>query len=139
MLLALTAAACARARFVGAGDGIALDRRTGLEWTSRDHEQPLNWDDADRYCRELSLGGRPGWRLPELAELQALYDPALDEACGSKRCRLDPAIHLSGPYVWTVTARGAGTRFYYDFGYGNGFSPGVVPTLVRQTICVRTS
>ena len=122
---------------VASGDGVTLDQRTGLEWTSRDHDQPLNWDDAERHCRELAVGDRRGWRLPELSELEGIYDARIDTPCGDRNCHLDPAIRLGGPYVWTVTTRGEGTRFYYDFGYGNGFSPGVSPALVRRTICVR--
>jgi len=52
-------------RFVSVADGIVLDARAHLEWTSRDHVQPLPWGDADRFCRESSRGGRTGWRLPE--------------------------------------------------------------------------
>ena len=49
-------------RFVPLADGVVLDARTHLEWTSRDHVQPLPWGDADRFCRESSRGWRTGWR-----------------------------------------------------------------------------
>jgi hypothetical protein len=143
-LLVTTFAACSRdaatsQRLVVVDDRIAVDRNTGLEWTSHDHEQPLNWVQADRYCRELSSSQRPDWRLPEIAELQDLYDPRFDEPCGDRRCHLDPAIHMEGPYVWSATSRGPGDRFYFDFSAGNSFSPGITPTLVRRTICVRAA
>jgi hypothetical protein len=120
-------------------DGVVLDRRTRLEWTSRDHERSLPWDEAERYCRELSIGARREWRLPEVGELEALYDVRFDEPCGDRRCHLDPALRLGGPYVWSVTTRGPGTRFYFDFSYGNSLSPGVRPDLVRRVLCVRRS
>ena len=50
---------------------------------------------------------------------------------------LDPAIRLGGPYVWSATSRGAGTRFYFDATYGTSFSPGITPKLVRRVVCVR--
>ena len=140
-VLAMTAAttACRRAPlgFVPAAEGVVLDQRTGLEWTSRDHDQSLSWDDADRHCRELAIGERRGWRLPELIELEGIYDARIDASCGDRQCRLDPVIRLGGPYVWTVTTRGPGTRFYFDFSYGTSFSPGTPPTLVRRVLCVR--
>src|SRR5262249_56850580 len=75
-------------RFVPVADGLVLDARTHLEWTSRDHAQSLAWGDADRLCRGSSRDGRTGWRLPEIGELQALYDARFDEACGDRRCHL---------------------------------------------------
>ena len=137
----LTTTACSRAPlgFVPAAEGVVLDQRTGLEWTSRDSEQALNWDDADRHCHALAIGERRGWRLPELAELEAIYDARIDAPCGNRQCHLDSVIRLGGPYVWTVTTRGPGTRFYFDFSYGTSFSPGPSPTLVRRTICVRAA
>jgi hypothetical protein len=138
VLLAMIAG-CARddRRIVDVGGGVALDRRTGLEWTSRDLEQALSWEDADRQCRARASEDGRQWRLPELAELEALYDPLVDAPCGERRCHLDPAIRLGGPYVWTLSARGPGTRFYFDFAYGNSFSPGTGPLLVRRVLCVR--
>lgn len=126
-------------RLVAVRAGVALDPRTGLEWTDRDHERPLAWDDADRYCRGLALGERRGWRLPEIGELEALYDPRFDEPCGDRTCHLDPAIRLTGPYVWSATTRGPNTRFYFDCSYGTSFSPGIGPTLVRRVLCVRAA
>lgn len=123
-------------RFVPVADGLVLDPRTHLEWTSRDHAQSLPWDDADRLCRGSSRGGRTGWRLPEIGEVQALYDKRFDELCGDGRCHLDPAVRLDGPYVWSASARGAGTRFYFDFGFGTSLSPTIAPTLVRRVLCV---
>jgi len=116
---------------------VAFDRETGLEWTRNDDERSLAWDDADRYCRTLAIGGRHDWRLPELSELQQLYDPHFTEPCGDRICHLDPAVRMRGPYVWTATARGEGTRFYFDASYGTSFSPGVTPRLVRRVLCVR--
>ena len=137
-LLATTACSRAPLGFVPAAEGVVLDQRTGLEWTSHDHQQSLNWDDADRHCHELGVGERRGWRLPELAELEGIYDARIDAPCGDRQCHLDPVIRLGGPYVWTVSMRGPGTRFYFDFSYGTSFSPGTAPTLVRRVLCVRS-
>ena len=138
-LLLAIATSCARGGrgLVAVDDDVVRDARTGLEWTRHDHDRPLAWDDADRHCRELALGTRRDWRLPELAELEALYDPHQQAPCGDRTCHLDPAIRLGGPYIWTASQRGPGTRFYFDAGYGTSFSPGTPPTLVRRVLCVR--
>jgi len=125
------------ARFVPVVDGVVRDRTTGLQWTSRDHERALAWNDADRHCRELALGGAQGWRLPEIDELSALYDAKIDAPCGSRTCHLDAAISLGDPYAWSATAPAEGARYYFDFAFGNRFSPGIPPTLVRRVLCVR--
>jgi hypothetical protein len=125
-------------RFTALDAAVVRDARTGLEWTRRDHAEPLHWTAADQHCRALVAGERRGWRLPEVQELEALYDPGIATPCGGRSpCHLDPAIRLASPYVWSGTARGEGARFYFDFAYGNAFSPGIGPTLVRQVLCVR--
>ena len=124
-------------RFVAVSAGVVFDRSTGLEWTARDHDDALDWEHADRYCRTLRLGRRARWRLPEIEEIEALYDRRVESRCGERPCHLDPAISLRGPYVWTATSRGEGTRFYFEFTFGNSFSPGTPPTLVRRVLCAR--
>lgn len=48
----------------------------GLQWMPNfigpwlDHE--ANWSTADSYCRNTEINGATGWRLPTVAELQAL-------------------------------------------------------------------
>lgn len=138
LALTLTASACRPTeRFVAADADVVRDTTTELDWTRRDHDEALPWDAADRWCRDLALGGRDDWRLPDIGELQTLYDASRDEPCGDRRCRIDPVIRMRGPYVWSATARGVGTRFYFDMGYANALSPTVTPELVRRVLCVR--
>src|SRR5271154_6553093 len=51
------------------------DNRTGLTWTPWDNGYNVTLAEAIRYCRELKFDGHQDWRLPEIAELEALYDP----------------------------------------------------------------
>ena len=115
------------------GVGAIGTRRLG-----HDHDQSLAWEEADHHCRGLSLNERRDWRLPEIGELEALYNQRFDEPCGDRTCHLDPALRLAGPYVWSTSMRGPGTRFYSDFSFASSFSPGIGPTLVRRVLCVRT-
>jgi hypothetical protein len=125
-------------RFVAVEGDVVSDSATGLEWTGRDEDQALPWDRAERHCRELVLEGRNDWRLPEITELQGIYDKRLAEPCGDRTCRLDPRIHIRSPYVWSGTERFPGTRFYLDFSLGTSLSPWISPKLVRRVLCVRT-
>lgn len=124
-------------RLVAVGDGVVFDPETSLAWTNRDHHESLDWEAADRHCRELSLGQRSDWRLPEIGEMRGLFDRRFDEPCGESTCHLDPAIRLSGPYVWSGTARGPEARFYFDFTFATSLSPHIGPVLVRRVLCVR--
>ncbi len=49
------------------------DTATGLMWTKKDQGN-LNWKQATAYCQNLQLGGHSDWRLPEIEELQGIYD-----------------------------------------------------------------
>jgi len=135
-LLACLAACAPADRLRAIDDDVARDPRTRLEWTRRDADS-LPFEEAERHCRELALGERRGWRLPEIDEVAALYAPQFTGPCGDRTCHYDPAIRLGGPYLWSATAREAGTRFYFDASAGNRFSPTVTPRLVRRVLCVR--
>lgn len=57
------------------GQGV-LDRETGLIWAQSPDSTLRTWQAAMDYCTTLSLGGRLGWRLPTIAELESLVDPS---------------------------------------------------------------
>ena len=63
-------------------------------------------------------------------------EPAV-EWRGPTTCHLEPTIQLRGPYVWSATARGEATRFYFDFTFAGSLSPRLGPMLVRRVLCVR--
>jgi hypothetical protein len=123
-------------RFVEPSDGIVRDAHTGLEWTSHDNARDVTWPQADRYCGNLTLGDRFDWRLPEIGELEGLYDERLEQPCGTRTCHLDPAVRLTNPYLWSATQRNS-RRFYFDFRFGASLAPLSKPGLVRRALCVR--
>ena len=53
-----------------------LVRETGLVWERQPSNAPHTWTFADSQCRDAVIGGRRGWRLPRLEELQSLMDPS---------------------------------------------------------------
>lgn len=124
-------------RFVVLSEATVRDTTTDLVWTAHDHEQDFAWPEAERHCSALRVNEQSGWRLPEIDELSAIYDETHSSACGERACRLDPAITLTDPYVWSGTERGAGRRFYIDFKFGTRLAPLIRPRLVRRVLCVR--
>lgn len=114
------------------------DARTGLLWTTRDAGVELAWPTAEQYCRERAGGGgEPAWRLPSSEELLALYDATVEQPCGGMVCRIDAAIDLTGPWVWSSTARGDKRRVYVDFQHGSQLAPRLRPGLKRRALCTR--
>ena len=79
-----------------------LDRETGLVWerTPINSSTPPQWGQARVDCAQRTVGGRKGWRLPSVHELQSLLDP-FDGA--------PPAIPDGHPFsfipavVWSAT------------------------------------
>ena len=53
-------------------DGVITDFITGLEWMAGPDDD-TTWDAAKAWCSNLSVAGG-GWRMPNRAELKALYD-----------------------------------------------------------------
>jgi len=60
-------------------DDLVLDTETGLVWERAPRSEPTppdtDWRSANARCLNLTLGGRSGWRLPAIEELQSLVDP----------------------------------------------------------------
>ena len=51
-----------------------VDPATGLMWAGKDNGREVKWYKANRYCRNLRLGGYADWRLGTIEELEGLYD-----------------------------------------------------------------
>lgn len=102
-------------RFVDLGQGMVEDRASGLVWQQSDDGQARDWPQALAYCQSLTLGGKSGWRLPNVKELQSIVDysrhaPALDTRFLIQR---DPKA-----WFWSSTTHGDAIRFaaYVCFG-----------------------
>jgi hypothetical protein len=68
---------CTSRRFqcVLLGPSAVLDKETGLVWEGKPNSSPqTSWTAAYLYCLGRELGGRRGWRLPTIEELQTLAD-----------------------------------------------------------------
>lgn len=102
-----------------------LDRETGLVW----ERDPLNersptfaqevFGNAVSLCIQSHTGGRKGWRLPSISELQSLYD-----ASGASSGLMLPIGH---PFknIQTLVNYWSSTTdaIYVQTAYAQGFSP----------------
>jgi hypothetical protein len=59
---------------------IIVDARNKLVWTKYPANADVNWDEAVKYCEELSLGGLTDWRLPAFLDLKATNDLDIPKA-----------------------------------------------------------
>lgn len=71
---------------------------SALPWGARDNGKDIAWQDAKAYC----AGKGPGWRLPEITELESLYGGS-SRHCGRALCRAAARAHLTGPWFWSAT------------------------------------
>ena len=83
-----------------------LDKETGLVWQKNLNPSVWDWYSAQNYCNNLYLGGRKGWRLPTLQELESLVDST----------HSNPALPISHPFTnvfsffyWTATTSAQNT------------------------------
>jgi hypothetical protein len=103
-----------------------LDRETGLVWELLPTTTGLIWENAHDHCMQLAVGGRKGWRLPSIQDLQSLVDPTVPSP--------GPMLPAGHPFTgaqsgtlsfyWTATSQ-SGAQFVDNFakslslGFGN--------------------
>jgi hypothetical protein len=107
------------------------DQEASLMWTRKDNGRDVDWDAADSYCKNLSLDGFSGWRLPTIREIASVYD------------RTNIYTHMRGgiaPSTLFLWADMEGNRFV-SFSLFDGMQdpnpkPGTFYHMMR-TLCVR--
>jgi hypothetical protein len=100
------------------GNEAVLDRETGLVW-QRSPSGTSNWVGALRGCHDGAIGGRLGWRLPNIEELMSLADPS----------QTNPALPAGHPFRGIVFG-GVGSNYWTSatdeldptFAYGVNFT-----------------
>lgn len=110
------------------------DPATGLTWTKKDNGSNATWNQANDYCRNLTLGGRSGWRLPTIAELAGVFDQAKD---GQQGLHAKGGIRLSWPGVWSSTqGNNAEEKWAFSFHNGSRDSSELGPNNFNRALCV---
>ncbi|MBI5557799.1 MAG: DUF1566 domain-containing protein [Deltaproteobacteria bacterium] len=104
-------------RFVAKGDGTVLDGKNKLMWAVQDNGGDIAWEEAKSYCEKFRAGGYADWRLPTLAELETILDPASE-----KRFKTFEPITLSGCCPWTSdTRQNRAKTIFFMMGEMNSF------------------
>ena len=85
--------------FTDNGDGTISDNYTGLTWQKIQSATLLTWEEALAYSNTFSLGGKTGWRVPNVKELNSLNDEKLIKPSFNKTYFTNV---LSGNY-WSST------------------------------------
>ncbi len=55
----------AEERFVDNGDGTVTDTRREIMWQKGDNGKEVTFEEAQKYCKTLRVGGYTDWRLPK--------------------------------------------------------------------------
>lgn len=99
-------------------DGTVTDRNTDLMWKQAESPE-MNWEDALRYCRELSLAGHVDWRLPTIKELATLLDLSHKDGVWFHRQHFPGVKTAPLGFYWASTTYGAsfGWGVNFQFGY----------------------
>jgi hypothetical protein len=111
-------------------DGAITDSKTGFQWAA-DTGQPMNWEQASAYARNLNLSVYSDWRLPTRAELGQLLDK-------SQPGGIDPIFSLKGVCAWTSEKKDSSYAwvFYFSDGKEDWISQNFS---IVQTLTVRSA
>jgi len=117
-------------------EAIVVEPGTGLMWQRQDRAQGREWilthDEAVSYCRQLSLFGYHGWRLPTIGELEDVYKTD-DESTEPIRSPLS----MSTSYVWSSSEGEDGPGSAWGFSFVNGSRSSMPVHFSSRTLCVR--
>ncbi|MBV9771015.1 MAG: DUF1566 domain-containing protein [Bryobacterales bacterium] len=110
-----------------------IDPDTHLMWTAADNGSGVSWIQAERYCRDLRLGGFHNWKLPTIDDLQGLVAGAETQA----GYRIRAPIKLTG-WQWSSTpGKQDGEGWALDFGDGGRASVAAGDSGLNRALCIR--
>ena len=133
---------CAPA-FAGDSEDSGIIATEGLQWAAETSGEDLRWPEAVEYCDNLELGGHSDWRLPTMAELEALHDPDAEQGIRSpfsiETCCLWSGESLVDRQAEDGDTIGGGPHMYH---WGFMFDGGLEYYAVHifedgQALCVR--
>jgi Protein of unknown function (DUF1566) len=132
--------------------GYWTDPSTGLTWTGKDNGTDVSWHKAMQYCRDLRLAGYSDWRLPNMGELQGIYDSSATApglAGHGKKSRtftwhVKGDLFLTGSqwssnYRMDDRGRPNGYAYYFDFNEGKPNDDQTGYAYGKRGLCVRGS
>ena len=113
---------------------IVTDTVTNLQWQdnndTKNNEQ--TWNNAKKYCNDLSLGGYNDWELPTIKELLSIVDIS-----GTKPF-IDSLFQniISNPY-WSSSSDASNSSLAWDVDFSDGYTDNYEKTNSNYVRCVR--
>jgi hypothetical protein len=109
-------------------DDMVLDRETGLVWERAPELTPSSpdrdWYMARHLCFNKTTGGRSGWRLPTIEELQSLVDPSAITPPTLPHGHPFIGIQFPGPdeqrHYWSASTSSKEAIYVYTTNFSNG-------------------
>jgi hypothetical protein len=111
-----------------------VDPNTKLMWTVKDNGSDVNWEEAMIYCQQLRLAGFSDWRLPEIGELEGIYDASVNRAY-----KVKGGIQLSSFWIRSATRQESDEAWVFGFDYGERSPGGLEFRNPLRALCVRRS
>jgi hypothetical protein len=103
-------------------DGTILD--TNLLWQQSSSDKALTWQEANEYCKSLTLTGHNDWRLPTIEELKVLINMKYDTT-------IDPVFECKHGWYWSSSAY---INSNPNVNWGVGFHVGMVYSGYRDGV-----
>lgn len=132
--------------------GYWIDPATGFMWAGKDNGKDISWKGANKYCRDLRLASHSDWRLPNMLELQPIFDKTANAPGLAGPHDDDPTMwHVKGNIFLTgeqwsrddiLDDHGHPSAYHYYFDFNEG-KPNDDPTgwpypfVFRRALCVR--
>ena len=115
MLILFVFCSTGYAELIDNGDGTVTDTKTGLMWQKTAAEN-MNWEAALAYCKGLEIAGHSDWRLPDIRELQALFDSIYDNPIINKTVFPDISYTYWSSNISDIKSKSLMVSFYPDDG-----------------------
>ncbi|HWG21414.1 MAG TPA: protein kinase [Terracidiphilus sp.] len=111
------------------------DSATKLMWAGRDNGADVTLAQAYDYCTRLRTAGHSDWKLPQLDELESIYDAKVENAKGNK---IKGNIQLSSWWIRSGTpGEKGGENWTVNFGIGYKQSDKTDSATNERALCVR--
>jgi len=123
--------------------GIWKDFNTGLIWQYKINKNKYDWQDAKKYCQNLSLYKYNDWRLPNIDELESiLTDKAYENSISNsgksyiKKPLLNSMITKSQLF-WSSTSSSFNSFYAIDVNFGSNYIRTNGKEKSRYVRCIR--
>jgi hypothetical protein len=98
------------AQFIAYENGTVVDTENDLMWASKDDGKGMTFKEARAYFDNYGGGGYTDWRIPNIKELETIYDLYTENRHGF---RVTELIDITGERVWALDKFGEASGFSF--------------------------